>query len=468
MNATQAHRPRGLGPEEEKSNNVPRDDGDDGKDIEEGLEVDYTDGGIEVINAHAGMEVHRNPEYYRRPSIPVSALTELPSRRFSDEVGDVSHPEPRVCGIGKQWFWALVVLVIFIVGALIGGLVGGLKKRDTPSSAPVSSLPSNLAAVNWTTAENTTSYVIFTQEADLSLMAYFGDTKSWRRVNISEKFKDIGSLAVGAATPLAAVAMADPINTTYREANYLSLFFVTPENWITQIVTNDTELQDWHWGSIGSHSDVSITVASGSKLAATWVRCNNSTLCSSGCVSLSFEDEQQNYIVVNSTYHWSTTLANKRLARNSSMAMISMNDQVLGNDSDYAWAFYSTNGIVSSTWQDYQSHTWWWTDLGRNILSDMQPTTLQQFAATSFRDRKHAFLGALYSNGSIVGKHYDPDLENWHIQAEINLVDSPPTNFSTIAMTADARLYGISNGTIQEYQMDVDDPYTFQWLGGVQ
>ncbi|KAK9419154.1 hypothetical protein SUNI508_01131 [Seiridium unicorne] len=435
--------------------------------IDDGLEVNYIDGGIEANNEHDGIEFNGPHEIRHISSIPISALTELPSTPFSQDVVDETQQASRICGLSKRWFWVLIASVISIAGGLIGGLVGGLTKKNTSTGTPTPSSLSNLAAVNWTTTGNQTSYVVFAQEVDLSLIAHIKHGNEWTRVNVSERFGDVGDLAVQATTPLAAVATADLTNTTYPEANQLSLFFLTPENMVTQIVTNDTTLQDWHWGTIGPHSDVGLTTAVGSKLAATWVRCNNSTHCGSGCVSISYEDEEQNFIVANSTYRWATTVANKRLADNSSISLISTNDQVLGNDSDYAWAFYDTNGILSSTWQDYQGKTWWWTDLGRNILSGIQPTSLQQFAATSFRERKHVLMGALFSNGSVVGKHYDPDLGNWHNQAELNLVDSPQTNFSTIAMTADARLYGISNGMIHEYDMDGDDPYTFHWLGAV-
>ncbi|KAI0133946.1 hypothetical protein BJ170DRAFT_180085 [Xylariales sp. AK1849] len=401
------------------------------ENVEAGLEVDHTDGGIEVNNEHDGIEVNGHSGHRHGQSIEISPRIELSSTRLRDEAEDVPPLEPRTCGLKRPWFGISVASVtLIVIGGLIGGLVGSMAKQDTSTPSPTSFPSSNLAAVNWTTAGNETSYVVFMQDADLSLIAYTGNTDTWTKVNITEKFEDSGLLAVRAGTPLAAVAMSDLENITDRQANQLNLFFLTPENRITQIITHDATLKDWNWGSIGPNSDVSITTAPGSQLAAVWVRCDNFTDC----------------------------------AMNSSISLISMS---YGNYSDYAWGFFDTNGILGSAWQDYQNGNWWWSDQGRNILSNIQPSTLQQFAATSFSDRQHAFIAALFPDGSVIGKHWDPTLNDWHDQAELKLLDNPQANFSTIAMTADVRFYGIANSSIQEYQMDSEDPYTFHWLGKV-
>ncbi|KAI3324709.1 hypothetical protein HD806DRAFT_543360 [Xylariaceae sp. AK1471] len=422
-------------------------------DKEGNIEVDPGDGGIELNKEHEGIELDIQRDFYGRPSVATSTLAELPSEKQSAEVGEGDRLKTRRCGLKKRPFWVLLGLIIFIV-------IGGIPKTPSPVLSG-----SNLVAVNWTTADNKTTYLIFTQAPDQSLVAYTGQTNAWIKVNISQVFEDTNGLGIRASSPLAAVANSDLYNYTEPQADKLTLYFLTRDNVVTQLVTHDATLENWDWGDIGPHSDVNIMAAPGSLLAAAWQRCNNFTSCGNGCLSLTYEDTQQNYMIANSTHAWAPVIASDRLAENSSLALISMN---YGNGSDYLWGFFNTNGILGSAWQDFENGNWFWTDLGRNVLEHVPTSALQHFAATSFRDRTHAFIAALFPDGAIIGKHWDPALNNWHPPANLNLVGSTQANFSTITMTADARFYGIiADGTIQEYQMDVDDPFTFHWLGTV-
>ncbi|KAI8635548.1 hypothetical protein F5Y19DRAFT_14494 [Xylariaceae sp. FL1651] len=452
-------------------------------DKDSGIEVDHEEIGLEFNNNDEGIEaVETNSEwnFYHRSQMPVSALTELPiEEQLSEDTPEMIKSNPRYYGLTRRKIWIFLVLTILIVvGAVIGGVVAGLDKRLSKS---VSS--SNLAVVNWITTDNVTTYIVVMQDSDQSLIAYAGHTNAWTKVNISQCFEDSGGLAIRASTPLAAVATSDLTNPTDVKANQLSIFFLTPGNVLTQIVTNNASLGDWDWGDIGPHSDVNLTTAAGSQLASAWARCSNYTECGSGGISLTFEDTNQNYVVANSTYNWTAAIASDRLAANSSQALISMNgsnaSQIL--NTDYLWGFFDTNGIIGTAWQDYQSGSWWWTDLGRNVLYGVPPSTMQQLAAASFRDRMHAFMVALFPNGSVTGRHWDPAPFNWLPEAKLDLligsggIDNSssnrlqPVGFSTIAMTADARLYGIAKtvGSVHEFQMDEADPYTFRWLGEV-
>jgi hypothetical protein len=122
---------------------------------EAGLQVDHKDGGLELNNEHEGIEVAGLSDQYHRPSLPVSAETELPSRRISHDGEDAPPLIPRTCGMKRNRFWILgVSALLIIIGGLIGGLVGGLVTRNTsPTILASSSSPfANLAAVNWTTA----------------------------------------------------------------------------------------------------------------------------------------------------------------------------------------------------------------------------------------------------------------------------------------------------------------------------
>ncbi|KAK8036075.1 hypothetical protein PG993_008689 [Apiospora rasikravindrae] len=435
------------------------------------LEVRRVDGALEVNTDHEGIEVHSPIDWEPRPSIPVSALTELPShkspveRSESNIVGEVIKKHI-VCGwLHRRGQMILAAVLMLIVVAIVGAVTGTLMSRKSRQSpAPLS----NLAAANWTTAANVTIYVVFSQEVDGSLIAHRQEGQEWATVNISHIFQESGiSLGIRTSTPLAAAAISSPTKSADLGVNELSLFYLTPNSNITQIVTHNDSLLEWEWGDIGPNSGVKISAAPGSRLSAAWQRCRNATAgCGDGTLSLTFEDENQNYLVANSTYNWTATVASNRLAANTSMALISMD---YGNASDYLWGFFGTNGVMGSTWQDYENGNWWWTSLGRNIMYGIPATASQGFAAASFRGRTCALVAALFGDGSVKVKYWDPAINNWHPEAKLKLLnESAETGFSTIAMTADARLYGKANsGTIQEFRMDQDDPYSFHYVGDV-
>ncbi|KAK8099797.1 hypothetical protein PG999_010171 [Apiospora kogelbergensis] len=437
------------------------------------LEVMRADGALEVNNEHDGIEVHSPIDWEPRSSIPISALTELPNdksfieRSSSNIVGEVID-KPRACASlnrrGRIIFAAIIVLIIV---AVVGAVTGTVLSRK-PQNSEI--LPSNLAAVNWTTAANATIYVVFSQETDGSLIAHRQEAGNWTKVNISHIFQDTGSsLGIRASTPLAAAAISNPVNMSSLGVNELSLFYLTPTNTITQIVTRDGSLREWVWGDVGPHSDVKLSAAPGSQMSAAWRRCRDAASgCGGGTLSLTFEDEYQNYLVANSTYNWTATVASSRLAANSSMALISMD---YGSASDYLWGFYDTNGVMGSAWEDFQKGNWWWTNLGRNIMYGIPMKTGQGFAAASFHGRTHAFVAALFPDGSVSVKYYDPGLDDWHPEAKLKLANESTetvARFSAIAMTADARLYGMVNSSIiQELRMDQTDPYTFHHVGDI-
>ncbi|KAK8137377.1 hypothetical protein PG984_005317 [Apiospora sp. TS-2023a] len=442
---------------------------------ESDLEVRRFDGALEVNTENEGIEVHSPIDWEPRSSIPVSAMTELPGdklpleRSDSNIVGEVIS-KYRICGwLNRRGQIVLAAILMVIIVVIVGAVTATLVNRKPPPHPPPLS---NLAAVNWTTAANVTIYVVFSQEDDGSLIAHRQqDGGGWTRVNISRIFQDSGvNLGIRTSTPLAATAISSPAKSHDLSVNELSLFYLTPSNNITQIVTHNDTLLEWDWGDIGPHSGVRISTAPGSQLSASWQRCRNATAgCGDGTLSLTFEDEHQNYLVANSTYNWTATVASNRLAANSSMALISMDYG--GNASDYLWGFFNTNGLMGSTWQDYQNGNWWWTSLGRNVMYGVPTTTLQGFASASFRNRTCALVAALLEDGSVMLKYWDPAINDWHPEAKLKpgSESAETVGFSTIAMTADARLYGMvaNNGTIQELWMDQNDPYSFHYVGNV-
>ncbi|KAI1337273.1 hypothetical protein F5Y15DRAFT_157970 [Xylariaceae sp. FL0016] len=436
-------------------------------DRDQNKEVDYEEGALETNIEHEGLELNLSQSAQHRPSIPISQLTELGNERQRDTSTDTDQLKPRRWHFPGPKVWIILGLfVLMIIGAVVGSVLGS--EHHYHSKSPLSS--SNLAVANWTLSDNTTLHVVANQDTDQSLIAYIGNANNWSQVNISQGFDNTGGLGVRHNSPLALAVFGNSSSGTNNSLTYeLNLFYLTQGNEVVQIVTSDTTLTNWDWGDVGPHSqlNVPITTAPGSQLAAAWQQCHNVTACGPGILSLTYEDMQQNFVVANSSYDWRPIIASDRLAENSSLALISMNYNT-STTTDYLWGFFDTNGILGSAWEDFQNGNWWWTSEGRNVLYDVEPSSLQHFAAASFRDRMHAFMAALSPDGTVTGKHWDPDLNDWYPEALIKFLDGPTANFSTIAMTADARFYGIAlDGITQEYEMDTTDPYTFHWLGQV-
>ncbi|ORY57544.1 uncharacterized protein BCR38DRAFT_490047 [Pseudomassariella vexata] len=409
-----------------------------------------------------------SPKPWTSRQLQVKPSSNPTSDNAAREKRETSNDQRRlkILGLGRWKFAIVVVLVLFIIGGIAGGVVAATRNSRSPPRKSMILGVSNLAAVNWTTGPDAEVHAVFFQDPDDSLMAYIDNNDgTTAMVNITGIFEKSDPLAMLSGTPIAAAANSDPHDFGNITSNRLNVFFLTPENIVTEITTHDPILQDWSRGSLGPHRDVTITTANGSQLAAVWQRCDNPSICGKGRFYLAFEDKDQNFVIANSTYDWDASTASTRLALNSSATLISMN---YGNDSDYVWGFYETNNILGSAWQDYTTN-WWWIDTGRNVMYEITTSLTNHFAATSINHRRDAFMSALYPNGTIIGKHWNFELDNWRPQSALNLFGGPAApNFTSIAMTANARLYGISGGQVLCYLMgNISDPFTFDFLGSI-
>lgn len=70
----------------------------------------------------------------------------------------------------------------------------------------------------------------------------------------------------------------------------------------------------------------------------------------------------------------------------------------------------------------------------------------------------------LKSDGSITGQIIG---QNNRSISTIEIEGGPSVNFTTIATTLDAMLYGISNDTIFEYSISQSDPSVLTYVGTV-
>ncbi|KAI0543918.1 hypothetical protein F4679DRAFT_592173 [Xylaria curta] len=393
-----------------------------------------------------------------------------PPKNDIDHAEHVTKPR-RIWGVERRWFIAAVIAAGLVVAAVVAGVTGGLL-RDRHGG--MQATKQNLAAANWTV--NDVEYqIVFTQDgSDGSLLAYVKTVESWTQINISSCFDD-SALPIRSQSPLAAVAMSDSTDFDNPDVNQLRVYFASPGHYVVEIITHSPNLTDWSWGILGPHTNHTLEMAETSQLAATWRRCLNETICGHGQIFLTYELDNA-LMVANSTANWDPSIAVDRIDPLSGITLMSVQtlkpftDSVSLNATDYAWAIYKDAGRVATAWQDFQ-YDWSWTDKSK-VITGMPPpenSTLQTLAAAAFDDRRHVLLVGLGdTNGTAFGNHFDPVEYLWVGAQRLKLQGVPATTeFSTVAMTADARLYGISDGVIQEYEMDQTDIYTFYFKGDV-
>ncbi|KAI0015519.1 hypothetical protein F4780DRAFT_70470 [Xylariomycetidae sp. FL0641] len=97
--------------------------------------------------------------------------------------------------------------------------------------------------------------------------------------------------------PTDPIAVSTP---TDEETNQLNLFFSSDGNQVTQIVATSADFETWNWGPIAPHSEDTFAAQNGSQLAAARRQCSN---CSES-LAITFENDQQEYWVANSTDDW--------------------------------------------------------------------------------------------------------------------------------------------------------------------
>jgi hypothetical protein len=71
----------------------------------------------------------------------------------------------------------------------------------------------------------------------------------------------------------------------------------------------------------------------------------------------------------------------------------------------------------------------------------------------------------LMDDGKLKGSQWNSD--NTTALSSITFEGGPTANFSAIAMTMDAMLYGVSNDTILEYSLDASDASLFHYVGQI-
>ncbi|KAI0010547.1 hypothetical protein F4779DRAFT_627118 [Xylariaceae sp. FL0662B] len=406
----------------------------------------------------------------------------------SHYASDEKPPEPtRVCGLSKKTFWIIMVIaIIVVIGAVAGGIAGGLAGRKYNSTAaasgspesdgspkdPASSTPedqnlvlgnSRLTASNWTDSKGVTHRTVLFQDVYNAIIARRWDSngKKWATDNLTDMMHATTTpLRPIPGTPLASASMdKDPKYETH-------LWFLDPDNIIRSMTASDALNNPSHWTN-DTLDDAVLETWPGGQLAATWQRCWGHDC--DGWWIVAYQRPEGAIKTANSSIWGTATVAveSSDVAANSSIGIIP----------DLRGPWLDRLNLVSESVNSDKTGTMrmvpyedTWTNAGQKattLLSDIPlPSASQQFAVTKWNNWNQALYLALLQGGELQGSYWNGRQMNTISSFEFNGGPSG-VNFTAIAMSSDAMLYGISGNKVLEYSLDTADPSKFNYVSTV-
>ncbi|OTB04068.1 hypothetical protein M426DRAFT_262545 [Hypoxylon sp. CI-4A] len=409
------------------------------------LEVQYDQSGHPYFVSDYRREL---PEVVPSPE-PKSIL------KGAGPIPDQSQTKPKrrvVCGIRSRIFYLLLIFTIVIVGAVAGGLAGGLlsrnRKSDESHNTSVSSegeeaglilKNSSLAASSLVDGQGNTIKSVFFQDVSgaIILRQWGSQTTSWKTRNLtSSLIRDTSAHDIWTypGTPLAAASLGTQTNHHYETW----VWFMTPENGIQ---------------TVGSHLP---------RIRLVSITCPCRYIPPTG---LSWQQRGKGVPRI----AWDHGFLPFKINRAMSTSQTARDGAGLTNLSLAVEASSTgSNGKIESHSASYQDD---WKpvapDTDREIESDMSlPSPAVQFAATTFANYTQRYFLALLADGTVTGTLSNETRVVDAFQT-VELIPGPSTPFSSIAATVKATLYGITNGTILEYQANSSNPSVFHHVGVV-
>ncbi|KAI1079688.1 hypothetical protein F5B20DRAFT_543246 [Whalleya microplaca] len=380
--------------------------------------------------------------------------------------------EKRICGLPRRTFYIILAIVLLLViGAIAGGLAGGLASRHGNSASvpdPGSNATRNthvleeskLAASNWTDPDGYAHRSVFFQDPYNSIIARQWDSqnKTWTTRNISDLMvsSTSGPLKAIPGTSLASASSDNKWGSVY-EVHLWFLVAGADGDTISKVHSNDPRGNPDYW----IYENTTTRTWNNSQLAATWQRCWRDD-----CVG--------NWVVAHQGPQGAINIAN-----NSNWNNITQN--VVSASAVSAKASLAIVPALNGSWVDGLTLAsqrrpgsmdrstflgdWNWKQDAGTIISNVDPLSTQQFAATSFNNWTSVLYAALSTDNKIratmsAGGQFTSF-------SEITFGQGGPTNFSAIAMTTDAMFYGISGDEVWEYAVDTSDPSVFTSVGKV-
>ncbi|KAI0008614.1 hypothetical protein F4779DRAFT_586058 [Xylariaceae sp. FL0662B] len=381
----------------------------------------------------------------------------------------------RTCGLQRRTFYMIsAVVLLLVIGAIVGGVVGGLASRDDKSTSASEPNTGNnnttgntnilgnskLAASNWTDPGGNTHRSVFFQDPSNSIIARQWDSqnKTWTTRNISDLMQSstTGPLNPVPGTSLASASCDNKWGSLY-EVHLWFLVSGTQGDTISKVHSSDPIGIPDYW----IYENTTTRTWNDSQLAATWQRCWRDDCVGNWVLAHQGPDGGIN--VANHS-NWNNitqdVVSSSAVSAKASLAIV---PALMG-----AWV----DGLTLASQRRPGSMDrstflgdWNWKGEDGTILSNVDPLSTQQFAATTFNSWRSVLYVALSTDRKIRASLWTGD--RFNSIPEISFVDGGPTNFSAIAMTTDAMFYGISGDEVWEYSVNTSDPSVYTFVGKV-
>ncbi|KAI0883218.1 uncharacterized protein GGS22DRAFT_37526 [Annulohypoxylon maeteangense] len=431
----------------------------------------------------------------------------------TQEQSQQPQPQPqqstsRIWGLPKRTFCILlVVAIVIIIGALAGGIGGGLAAKQNQTSKDTNSDGSqngnngnnnnnnnnnnstndnnnnniNILSTSQLTATNRTDLnghihrTVFFQDPSSALIARHWDSvnQSWTTANLTSIMSSFSTSPTPLNLGLAPGASLASASLSYGNVSETHIWFVSSgggdvESTVRSLAlpNPDTEPETWQYDDLDG---ATLAALPGTRLAATWQRCwkpDPSARCF-GAWTLAYQDGEGNVRVANGT-RWSDTqlvVEARSVARNSSLGLVAQVEN--GGSTAVCRVILVSESLGSGEVGDMQKMMYtkgsWVSD--RSLITSLPaPSPNLQFAMTVQKNFTVQTTMSLLPNGTVTALLWDG---HFRPIPSFNFRGGPEVNFTSIAATEDAMIYGFSNDEILQYEPDEDDIYSYVYVGRV-
>ncbi|KAK9782623.1 hypothetical protein SCAR479_00966 [Seiridium cardinale] len=417
-----------------------------------------------------------NPEYGQGG--PLHGLSPATAAAASGDEEGVEQ-QSKICGLGRRAFLILLgFIIVVIIGVVVGTTVGilttkkhsgddGLASNSTGTTSDGSNTLSNssFSAVNFTDPSGYNHRILFFQDPYNNIIERRWDSQNntWATTNISQVMSNSATpINVPLGTALAATALGRQVE----------LFLIDRSSLIRSLYCSDMISSPDLWQNYTLNN--TLYTYPGSRLAATVKGCGtddsvcscNLDFCTAGWIVAFQRQEDGAVITTNYSSAWSArelAVNDNEVMASTSLALITQYQGDEGAMGLVSQRYLSgTEGDVRVT-KYTDDHVWGSTNATSIITNVPAPATLEHVVVSKWRDWSTTLSYVLLGNGTLRGTWWDDSTST--ALGSITLEGAPENvNFTSISMTHDAVLYGISNDKILEFTVDDSDPSKLHYV----
>ncbi|CAG8951708.1 hypothetical protein HYFRA_00005508 [Hymenoscyphus fraxineus] len=385
-----------------------------------------------------------------------------PTRKF------VGPRARKFCGLPKKIFIIVTsITTLLILGAIVGGAVGGTrgekKMQIPPLPLPVQTNTtsllhnSSLAAVSWTDSHEALHRAVFYQNthSDIYMSSWDAKKQTWKVSQvIDRRFK------LPAATGTSIAASVNPSTDSYR----LTVYYYSAIFTIMELYTEATE-DSWEMGSLSMNAPMGLV---DSKLAAAYQYCTSSRCANTTVVVYQLmEGTLQSATKLPSAQGWNYTPFNDRVSRGTGIALLPF-PKTNSTEWDTLKVFTEKHGAMQEYTKFEVSEDW--TIDPADTLPNFSLASPAKIAATALPvespnepwqtfvvslDHQRRLQCMLGLRASKMGEPSTPVLSRAFGE------------FDDVALDRNQHFYGISGGKIYEYEISLQNPWSWNFLSVV-